>query len=371
MSNIVVLTRWDLFERWWKVNGQYVTLVLWLLSVVFVVTAYLRATGGTGCVLVFFLVILFAFASVFVSAIIPYGIFVTFLLSLGAWVFVEKAIRIKRQKYLPALVSVEGGGVKRGLTAPEAALLLELPANKVVTLILFGMLKKGLIRQIKKDPLEFELVAKPPSEIIIQPYEKMFLSTLQDEAKKGLGTITLKEADFSGDLQAMVKSVVEKMKGFNVDETKSYYGHIISRAWTEAKDIGDIQLWQKKMDERIDWLLLDRDFDTRFQPYSYHYVPRVFRSGGSGAGLSLPQIGSSPTSSAGAPTFSDLAGSVAGWMQNTAESVVSSTEKAKPLLDLSSLDKGSSGGGRSGGGGGCACACAGCACACACAGGGR
>ena len=53
--------------------------------------------------------------------------------------------RKKRRKmeYLPPALAVEGTGVKRGLTAVEAAILLEAPLNKVMTMILFGLVKKG------------------------------------------------------------------------------------------------------------------------------------------------------------------------------------------------------------------------------------
>ncbi len=60
--------------------------------------------------------------------------------------------RAFKPDYLPPIAQVEGGGIKRGLTAPEAAVLLELPLTKVLGLIVFGMLEKKLVRQTRVGP---------------------------------------------------------------------------------------------------------------------------------------------------------------------------------------------------------------------------
>ncbi len=283
---------------------------------------------------------------------------------------VESARRKRKSKYLPAIAAVEGGGIKRGLTAPEAAVLLELPVNKVVTLILFGMLKKGSIQQASTNPPRITQVNKPPAELILQPYER--------EALKVLNGRPMNQIDFAPVIKNLIDSVSVKMKGFDLSDTQDYYKQIISRAWVEAKSIGDVETWQKTMDEKIDWMILDPNFDTRFRPYSTRYIPRSYRTTSAGGGIGTVSV---PSGSGGGPSprFSDVAASVSGWLQNTAGGVVAKIEgKPGGLINLHSVDKAmgqalaSSGShGSGGGGGGCACACAGCACACACAGGGR
>ena len=62
----------------------------------------------------------------------------------------------RRMKYLPPSLSVEGVGIKRGLTAVEAAILLEIPLNKVLTMILFGLLKKDRVKNRNNDNQEDE-----------------------------------------------------------------------------------------------------------------------------------------------------------------------------------------------------------------------
>ena len=48
----------------------------------------------------------------------------------------------RKLKYLPPKIAIEGHGIKRGLTAVEAAILMEQPLDKVMTMILFGVVKK-------------------------------------------------------------------------------------------------------------------------------------------------------------------------------------------------------------------------------------
>jgi hypothetical protein len=370
MQKVVSLSISDLLLRWWR--GTLSTEVRGGLSIaaaISLLVIYMRFTGGTGCI--FFLPVLIGAAIFFLKVDAAEVLIWPALLILA--VIVETARKRRRSKYLPAIASVEGGGIKRGLTAPEAAVLLEFPLNKLITLVLFGMLKKGVIRQTLKDPVIFEVVDPKPVDAVLHDYEKEFLTQLRKSEVQ-----TINNIDFTKPLQSLIDSVAKRMVGYDLDETQSYYKHIISRAWKEAQEVGEIEAWQKKMDEKVDWMMLDPDFTGRFQPYQDRYIPRSYRpiSIGTGSVASEGRI----SSSQGTTRFSDVASSVSGWFQNTAAGAVGMLEGQKGgILNFGSIDKAigkamaSSGGGsgRSGGGGGCACACAGCACACACAGGGR
>ncbi len=369
LERVVTMTTMELVMRWWRgLFSEKVRVYIAIAGAICLFIIYLRFTGGTGCI--FFVPILIALGFLFVRhdgvEILLWPAVVILA------VIVETARRRRKAKYLPAIASVEGGGIKRGLTAPEAGVLLEMPVNKVIALVLFGLMKKGAIRQKTKDPVMFRTEPKLPSDAILHAYEKDFLKVLKrNETRDSIGKI-----DFSSEIKSIVSSVATRMVGFDVEETREYYRHIISRAWKEAQVIGEVESWQKKMDEKVDWMMLDRDFDTRFQPYQSRYIPRSYRIATSSASGS-PKTGGAP-SSAGAPRFSDVAASVSGWFQNTAAGAVGSIEGQKGgIVDFGSVDKAigkameSSGRSSGGGGGGCACACAGCACACACAGGGR
>ncbi len=57
----------------------------------------------------------------------------------------------RKMKYLPPKISIEGHGIKRGLTAVEAAILMEQPMDKIMTMILFALLKKARLRSSPKN----------------------------------------------------------------------------------------------------------------------------------------------------------------------------------------------------------------------------
>jgi hypothetical protein len=275
--------------------------------------------------------------------------------------------RFGKARYVPAMVSVEGGGIKRGLTAPEAAALLEVPAEKVASMVVFGLAKKNMIK-VSGDPPTFDVLKPPEPAPSLHEYETMALIKLKDSK-----VTLLSEVDLGPVVKEVVRLLVQRMAGHNVEETKEYYRQIVSRAWEEVKEAGlDEAQYQKKVEEKVDWMLLDPNFGTRFRPVETRY-----RTSGStgGSGLRIPDFSGSGGTG---PGIGNVAAGFAGWMENTAGSIAAKVAPAREgLIDLSGLDramasKGGSGGGRSSGGGGsCACACAGCACACACAGGGR
>jgi len=68
----------------------------------------------------------------------------------------------RKLKYLPPKISIEGHGIKRGLTAVEAAILMEQPLDKVMTMILFGVIKKEAAEVVTRDPLELKIAPEPP-----------------------------------------------------------------------------------------------------------------------------------------------------------------------------------------------------------------
>jgi hypothetical protein len=48
-------------------------------------------------------------------------------------------------------IRVEGVEVKKGLTAVEAAILAEIPLDRVLFMILYGLVKKGVIRVVSTE----------------------------------------------------------------------------------------------------------------------------------------------------------------------------------------------------------------------------
>ncbi len=280
----------------------------------------------------------------------------------------------RKLQYFPPKVSIEGHGIKRGLTAVEAATLLEQPLDKVMTMILFGVVKKNAAKVKTRDPLELEIAEPLPEGL--RPYEQSFLAAFQTagkrERQKQLQEMTV----------ALIKSVSEKMRGFSRKETADYYKSIMEKAWKMVEEADTPEVKSQRMEEALEWTMLDKNYDDRarrvfrepiFLPRWWGNYDPAYRPMPAASSSSQPV--SAPTSNAprqGLPG-ADFAASVVTGVQTFSQKVIgdinaftqSVTGKTNPPPAVSPS--------RSGGGGGrsCACACACAGCACACAGGGR
>ncbi len=291
------------------------------------------------------------------------------------------AVQGQRRKlqYISPRIGIEGHGIKRGLTAVEAAILMEQPLDKVMTMILFGVIKKGAAKVVTRDPLKVEVTDPLPQGL--NDYETAFLKAM------ALDQGAARQTGLQNMMVALVKSVGEKMKGFSSKETQDYYKNIMEQAWAQVEAAQTPEVKGEKIDQNLEWTMLDRDYNDRsrrvftgpiFMPmwwgnYDPGYHPMASTGGHIGSAAPAPSVsgGRGTTALPGA----DFAASVVGGVQtfsgnvlgnlNTFTSRVTNVTNPPPPPTRSTY--------RGGGGGGhsCACACACAGCACACAGGGR
>jgi hypothetical protein len=412
MQRVVSMSIFTLFWNWWTedtgARGIWGVILLVATAIFF-----FRMTSATGCVV---FVMLAGMVGGWMSVSPGFELTYVFFLA-PLWIWGEKAKAAHRHHYLPAIASVAGGGIKRGLTTPEAAIVLEQPLGRVLTLVLFGLLTKGVLRQVQAEPLIVELTPKagdaaglaaeaavydqaaapptPPAAAAIPPppaapapapadadagvvrsYEQAFLAALA--AKPG---VPVHEVDFDKPLRDFVLATAKKLAGFDLEQTKAYYLSIVNKAWQDAKALGDVQKRTEFVDDNLGWMMLSPHYGPYFNTWhggGYYYSP-VWLRGGMGAG----GLGSPATNGVPSTGFSDVAASFAGWSEHVTGNLAGALDPVKVGLvtpggaNLAGADRiagdifsslASGGGGGMGGGG---CACAGCACACACAGGGR
>jgi len=310
------------------------------------------------------------------------------------WVAYQATVGAKKRKlqYMPPKISIEGHGVKRGLTAVEAAVLMEQPLDKVMTMVLFGVLKKGAATVITREPLKLQVNEPLPENL--HPYEKGFLEAFQKETAKE------RKVALQSVLIDLVKVASVKMKGFSRKETIDYYKDIMERAWQMVETEKTPEVKSANYDKTLEWTMLDKDFGERTQrtftgmpvylPMWWGRYDPVYRRQstlgaprptGSSSNASIPSLSGSGKASPSMPHIpgSDFAASVVGGITGMASGVIGDvsdftsgiTNRTNPIPVTRSSS--GSGGFRGGGGGGssCACACACAGCACACAGGGR
>jgi len=282
----------------------------------------------------------------------------------------------RKMQYLPPSLGVEGTGIKRGLTAVEAAILLEAPLNKVLTMILFALVKKGQIVVETQKPLKVQATNAPLGDTQLRDYEKSFLAAVEPDGG-------LKEKDLREMVIDLIADVNKKLTGFSRKESVAYYKDIAARAWQQVEAADTPEVLGARWGEGFEWTMLDSDWDdhTRraFQDrpvvlpnWWWGYRPWV--SSGAPSRPSMPSP-ASPGQPVTLPTLpgADFANTVVTGVENAANTVVSSVERfAGGVTDKTNPPPVSSSSTRSGGGGhSCACACACAGCACACAGGGR
>jgi hypothetical protein len=290
------------------------------------------------------------------------GVFLLFVGIIGAVVYVGR-----KRPYAKPLMKMETLGIRRGLTAVEASYLLGLKPKKIVTAILYSLLKKRAVWVTSTKP-SVKLKIEKEHENPLRYYENTFLKAIRKDG-------TLSEEKLAKTVIELRDEVEEKLRGYCRKDTIKYYEKIVAKAWEQVEQAGPAQLASKAYDEQLLWLLLDGNFESRtedafgtrvFEPhplwfwywYGYHYHPKPAYK----PTTEPPSGQTTPPKIPGA----DFANNVATAVEGTANNIVVNLEKfanaiipAPPPSQKTSrqpMRQRSS----------CACACAACACVCAC-----
>lgn len=333
------------------------------------------------------------FGGFFVNLLRSLPCIIGVLFFLGVGIFSRKVSQkqtsARKLQYFPPKLTVDGKGIRRGLTAVEAGILLEEPLDKILTMVLFGLLKKEAITVLEKEPLSIK--ANEPLPEGLYEYEtnfiKAFSETGKDKQRRSLQAMLIQ----------LVDVVQDKMKGFSPTETKDYYTDITRRAWLAVEGAQTPEIKSAQFDHTLEWTMLDDQFNNRTQQTFVNtpvFIPRwwhLYNPGfsaspavGGSSGLASPVAsvsggsGSKPSISMPNIPGSDFAASIINGATAVSAGVVGDltgftgavTNRTNPI-PVSRPSSGSSGFRGGGGGHSCACACACAGCACACAGGGR
>lgn len=333
------------------------------------------------------------FGGFFVNLLRSLPCIIGVLFFLGVGIFSRKVSQkqtsARKLQYFPPKLAVDGKGIRRGLTAVEAGILLEEPLDKILTMVLFGLLKKEAITVLEKEPLSIK--ANEPLPEGLYEYEtnfiKAFSETGKDKQRRSLQAMLIQ----------LVDVVQDKMKGFSPTETKDYYTDITRRAWLAVEGAQTPEIKSAQFDHTLEWTMLDDQFNNRTQQTFVNtpvFIPRwwhLYNPGfsaspavGGSSGLASPVAsvsgggGSKPSISMPNIPGSDFAASIINGATAVSAGVVGDltgftgavTNRTNPI-PVTRPSSGSSGFRGGGGGHSCACACACAGCACACAGGGR
>ena len=302
-----------------------------------------------------------------------------------------KEDKTRSNSYFPPQIKTDGEGIKRGLTAVEAAILLETDLERVISMILYGLAKKEVIKVNSMDPLDVEIADPLPEGL--HEYEMDFIAALQ-ESNEGKRKTKMREA-----MHRLILSTSKKVQGFNLNETRDYYKNICDKAWAQVEAADTPELKGKLLGDNFGWAMLqdepEKKVESTFRGYDFYppywwwrvdpgYHRPVYhstsasnmesssgekRSGTSSSKPSaMPILPGAMFARSITKSAQNLGKSMTGNM-NAFKSSVKGRTNPEPVTSSSSSHR--HGGGSSSGSSSCACACACDSCACACAGGGR
>jgi len=306
-----------------------------------------------------------AFLQQYGPALFIFGVLVV---GIGAVVYV-----VRKRPYLVPSVSMETLGIRHGLTAVEASYLLDMKPTRIVTEILYSLLKKRAVWVDSTTPALKLKIMQPfqdktgTPETPLRYYEKDFLNAIKQEG-------TLDEERLAQTVVFLRRSVEESLRGYCRLDTIDYYRKIVAKAWQQVEQAGTPQLASKAYDEQLLWLFLDPNYQSRtqttfrdkaFEPspfwlwywYGYrHYHPEPTYN---------PNI-ETPSKAAKPPTIpgADFANNIATAVENTSNNIVTNLEKfANAIVPMPTAKASTKPAHHKSS---CVCACASCACVCAC-----
>jgi len=268
---------------------------------------------------------------------------------------------------------MEALGVRKGLTAVEAATLLNVKPTKVLTMILFGLMRKGVVEVVETKPrLRLRVVATQQP---LRYYEEWFIDAIVPSEANRAGV--LDDEKLALLIAKLRREVDEKVKYYCRADTVKYYRRIVRRAWKQVKRAKTPDVKAELFNENLEWLVISRKFRymTRtafstdrevplrvawwFPYWAAHYSPKGARER-----APAPTSISAPQAIPGV----QFADAIVTTIESTANRIVSSLEVfSKSLVPLSQPAPAPKASAPPVHRSGCVCACASCACACACA----
>jgi hypothetical protein len=167
---------------------------------------------------------------------------------------------LRKVKYESPRIFIEALGPARGLTAVEAAVILDLKPIRVLTMILFSLLLKRAVTVVSTEPiLRLKKMEEAGSEEVnLRYYEISFLRAIRPDG-------SLDEQMLARTYLELKDTVNLKIRGFSRIDTINYYRSIVDRAWQQVTQANTPELKCDALEENIEWLLADERFEENLK----------------------------------------------------------------------------------------------------------
>jgi len=172
-------------------------------------------------------------------------------------------MRRRKATYEKPRIAVEALGAIRGLTAVEAAMVLDLRPLRVLTMILFGLLMKHSLQVTAMEPILKVKELEPPQgqpAPSLRYYEIDYRKSIQPDG-------TFNESGLARTYLSLKDNVDRKLRGYSRADTTNYYRSVVAKAWEQVTQAGTPELKGDAIEQNIEWLLADNDFDKRFRAF--------------------------------------------------------------------------------------------------------
>jgi len=240
---------------------------------------YFRLSRGAGKALFVLLLVVLSLA----FWLSPLANLLAFLALPALFAWDLRRRRERHPAFQPARAITEGGGVKRGLTAPEAAVLQEMPDHVVLAAVLIGLFKKGAIRLVEDPAARLEVAPNyrarqvAPDAVqraahrravaqrhsaVLHPYEEPFLELLEENADR-----ELKSLNFTVPLRALQRETSRRVGGYDLEATRTYYRKHLGRARHDAARANGNPEGDRLLAHHLEWLILDEAFAELYRDY--------------------------------------------------------------------------------------------------------
>ena len=275
---------------------------------------------------------------------------------------------LRRFPYSRPGFSMEALGVRKGLTAVEAAVLLDVNPRRILTMILFGLMRKGAVTIVETKPkLRLQVVGTAG----LRYYEDWFVDAIVFESRVG----TLSDERLSSLILKLLREVDKKVKYYCRADTVKYYKKTVKKAWGQVRKAGTPEVKAEVFNEELEWLMMAPRFKSRVKrafrrgeeipvrsswwlPYwTTHYAPSRFR-GIEGKPVTAQSLPAVQFANAAVTTIESTVGRIVTNVEAFSKSLIPVTPSSEARASSARAPVSR---------GGCVCACASCACACACA----
>ena len=272
---------------------------------------------------------------------------------------------LRRFPYSRPNFSMEALGVRKGLTAVEAATLLDVNPRRILTMILFGLMRKGAVKIVETKPkLRLQVISTAG----LRYYEDWFIDAIVFRSRVG----TLSDERLSSLILKLLREVDKKVKYYCRADTIKYCKKTVEKAWKQVRKAGTPEVKAEVFNEELEWLMMASRFKSRVKrafrrgeeipvrsswwlPYwTTHYAPSRFR-GVEGKPVTAQSLPAVRFANAAVTTIESTVGRIVTNVEAFSKRLIPVTSRAEAKAS-SPVSRG-----------GCVCACASCACACACA----